>query len=143
MATGALLEQSSFTDTISLVRASNNSRTAPEYNAGLHGVSRLSSICYLPCHERSCTVGSFLRNIFASAEKTVSPSAHMRHSCAAFTTRIRPEPRPTWPIKADHREAHLLAGALAGVQEAPGNWNECLQGNGILSKDTTICQATV
>jgi hypothetical protein len=68
VAVGALLEQSSFSDEVSVVRASNNSRTAPEYNAG-------------------------------------------------------------------------LMGALAGVQEAPGNWNECLQGNGILSRDTTICDA--
>lgn len=36
-ATGALLEQSSFSDELSVVRASNNSRTAPEYNAGLIG----------------------------------------------------------------------------------------------------------
>jgi hypothetical protein len=36
-ATGALLEQSSFSDQLSVVRASNNSRTAPEYNAGLIG----------------------------------------------------------------------------------------------------------
>lgn len=39
VATGALLEQSSFTDEVSIVRASNNSRTAPEYNAGLIGAA--------------------------------------------------------------------------------------------------------
>lgn len=36
---------------------------------------------------------------------------------------------------------HPSAGALAAVKQAPGNWNECLQGNGILSRDTTICDA--
>lgn len=42
VAIGALLEQSSFTDTLSSSRASNNSRVAPEYNAGFTGV-------LLPC----------------------------------------------------------------------------------------------
>ncbi len=36
-ATGALIEQSSFSDTLSIVRSSNNSRVAPEYNAGFTG----------------------------------------------------------------------------------------------------------
>ena len=40
VATGALLEQSSFSDALSTVRASNNSRTAPEYNAGFLGAPR-------------------------------------------------------------------------------------------------------
>lgn len=33
------------------------------------------------------------------------------------------------------------AGALAGVLAAPGDWSECLQGSGVLSRDITICLA--
>lgn len=40
-ATGALLEQSAFTDALSSNHASNNSRVAPEYNAGFTGVPAL------------------------------------------------------------------------------------------------------
>lgn len=68
--TGALVEQSAFTDSISTVRASNSSRVAPEYNA-------------------------------------------------AFT------------------------GVLAGVAIAPGDWSECLQGNGVLSTDKDVCSAAI
>lgn len=68
VATGALLEMSSRTDAIPTSRPSNNSRVAPEYNAG-------------------------------------------------------------------------FVGALAGLQTAPGDWNECLQGNGVISTDTVVCKA--
>lgn len=68
--TGALVEQNAFSDILSVSRASNNSRVAPEYNAG-------------------------------------------------------------------------FAGAVAGLITAPGTWAECLQGSGVLTKDTAVCLATV
>lgn len=36
-----------------------------------------------------------------------------------------------------------MAGALAGVVMAAGDWNECLQGNGVISIDNSVCKATV
>jgi endoglucanase len=36
-----------------------------------------------------------------------------------------------------------FSGVLAGLNEAPGTWDECLQGWGILSKDTAVCEAAV
>ena len=33
-------------------------------------------------------------------------------------------------------------GALAGLAEAPGSWEQCLQGYGLLTKDTTVCTGT-
>jgi endoglucanase len=30
-------------------------------------------------------------------------------------------------------------GALAALAEAPGTWEQCLQGYGVLTKDHTVC----
>ena len=45
MARGALIEQSSFSDTLPLQRATNGSRIAPEYNAGFVGAHAFTFSC--------------------------------------------------------------------------------------------------
>ena len=32
-----------------------------------------------------------------------------------------------------------FAGTVAGLVDAPGTWEQCLQGYGVLSKDTSVC----
>ena len=36
-----------------------------------------------------------------------------------------------------------FTGALAGLNQAPGTWDECLQGWGVLTHDTAVCEASV
>lgn len=36
-----------------------------------------------------------------------------------------------------------FTGALAGLNEAPGTWDMCLQGWGVLTKDRAVCQASI
>ena len=35
-----------------------------------------------------------------------------------------------------------FAGLAAGLQQAPGTWEQCLQGYGQLTKDTLVCSVT-
>ena len=35
-----------------------------------------------------------------------------------------------------------ITGAMAGLQQAPGSWDSCLQGYGVLTGDGAVCSVT-
>lgn len=69
---GALIEQSAFVDTISSSRASNDSRVAPEYNAGFTGAQPPP-----PTHTRAHAPLKTLARVLSEEERAAVSEAQV------------------------------------------------------------------
>ena len=115
---GALVEGALFSDRFQDVRALNSTNVQIDYNPGFQAC---------PTRPMLCDAWDV-----KAEEILASQNAALCDEAAKL-----PPSKCAWP--GPKQIPCALQGALAGLSQASGSWEECLQGFGALSKDQVVC----
>ena len=71
-----------------------------------------------------------------------APNPHILYGAVPYFNKYSddfPDVRSQNESRIDIVNNAAFAGTAAGLIDAPGTWEQCLQGYGVLSKDTSVC----